>query len=1704
LVPGNDLNVGIAALATSVVKPGTLELAVGAAYGSFRNSPILLTSGLTLRGIDGVVVIDACLVANGVTGVVLENVVVRAVMSVNPTIEVLGASEITFRNVKVQQPYFDHHPDVSPFRHTSGNATITFEGECTIEGDITNISATDSVGILNLQPTTGHGIYKQTGRLVVGTAGTALAGGSVDELSVVEIHNALEVDFQGILVYYGQMIISGQPTDGPTDGLPRGNLYFHELLCIQDDTTRTGGAALPPVALAAIIDYNVMFGQITAKREDAAGSTLGIVSVYSANPPTTATLDPFYLTAGAIDSGLSIGSTFVPLPGSFPTGDSNATVGQYLDDSTFQAEDLILTATGSDGNNLLLQTTSVGGEILLWNQVDTGLNAIELIADAGGVHVRADIANAAAIHLESTAGGVDVDAADVISLVSSKAAGVGIRLQASAVDGVIDIDAGTGPTGNFFVNGGGAVSLTSTSIDGISAVELTATNGGIRLTTDGNVGKAFTINAGINTAGAGLMDINVGSGGLTANTTGSIALATDTTGTISLTTAGGGEIDLTTSGKIDINATGAGDLDIDVGTGGIAVNTTGAIVLATDTTGSISLAPSGGGEIDFTTSGKIDVNATGTGDLDIDVGTGGITVNTTGSISLVTDTAGNILIDAANGGASVGSLGLVSQGVASGWSHTATAGENLSLTLGGTANTQSLILSSTGNSGTAIALLCPSANGGITLDADNGTTAGAISLQSRGLASSWSHTATLGEDLSIILGGAAGTQSLNITSTGTGTDAINIAATGGGIAIASQGTSSLWTHTAIANGNDLTLSVVAAGTNSSLILTSDGSGADAVSLLASGPSGGVRVDASNTGATTGAITILSQGIASSWTHSYSGPTQDLTIGVQDTGGGNADSSLILTSDGTGADAVRIFASDAAGGIDIDAGSGGIVATATLGTVNLTSSQAAPTAIQLNATGAAGGINLDGGAGGSSGAVTISSDNIASGWAHTVNGDGQDLLIQLADDGTPRNSSVIVQSEGTAADAIRLENTHVAGGLTIIAGTTGIDIESTGKFDVDVNGRASIDSALADPTAIALTASNAGGGIQLNTGGNGLVDINAGSGGIDADATGSINLASALAASTAVVIGATDNAGGVQINAGTGGTGLLALNAGSTGINAAAAGVINLSSSNVGPAITIGASNAAGSIAILSSNGTVSIGAGSGVLALLTTGGASMSGGSINLSSTAGAATLNGNLNATLSAAGGLATVSGPAVAISAGISTLAVTAATGLTLNGGTVASTATTTSALAATTTMTVTGGTGASLIATTLDAAVTAASNVVVTAGVAIQLNAPLITFPTASPTLSAAGNIGVTGGTGASLNATIGTASVNATADDVSLNAGTDVNITAGDDIILDAPTGKFTVTATEATPSAVSIAADGGTAATMVLASTGTGTSAITLNSTGGVDVNAGTQITLDAAAGNVAITATGAASNVSLTAGNDIILDAPTGKFTVTATEATPSAVSIAADGGAAATMVLSSAGTGTSALSITSAGGLRQSTSAGQIYSTMTLPECTAVGTGLVPRWGSTGPSASALTPTIFIQRIELFVDIQGFVQGGTVGDIIGDSGGGSGNLGQMTDANVGTVLWGTMMCIELPTGATNADIDLHMQAVLPAQNAVLDAGSKVELVNIGGEWTTLGKAEGFSTAVIANYYLCLNTTATGGTYSAGRFIISLFCLRTA
>ena len=324
----------------------------------------------------------------------------------------------------------------------------------------------------------------------------------------------------------------------------------------------------------------------------------------------------------------------------------------------------------------------------------------------------------------------------------------------------------------------------------------------------------------------------------------------------------------------------------------------------------------------------------------------------------------------------------------------------------------------------------------------------------------------------------------------------------------------------------------------------------------------------------------------------------------------ANGQLGMSADGNGATALVLSASNAAGGIDIDAGTGGIAIDSTgvvsidaVGASNLTTNGALTVSgstalnlasdggeidittrlglIDINAT--AGAIDMD-----AAGAVTIDS----SGAAISIGADDIDQAINI---GTQGERTVSI-STGAFASTLALGNVTGATTVTLKGGTGGIDIDCGGA-----TGALALDTAGGD---IEIGANAAAGDMNIGTNGTArtiTIGNTTGATGVVIDCgTGDLSLG-ASATAHEVTIGpasaATD--AGLTLRANTGGididchqaTGVLALDTAGgdieIGVNAAA-GDINIGTNATARTVTVGNTTGATAVAINAGSGDVTV------------------------------------------------------------------------------------------------------------------------------------------------------------------------------------------------------------------------------------------------------------------------------------------------------------------------------------------------------------------------------------------------------------------------------------------------------------------------------------------------------------------------------------
>ncbi len=539
------------------------------------------------------------------------------------------------------------------------------------------------------------------------------------------------------------------------------------------------------------------------------------------------------------------------------------------------------------------------------------------------------------------------------------------------------------------------------------------------------------------------------------------------TGTVSFTGATG-PINMTSATASSFGVTGAGiDLTLSSAAGRVVVNGEEA---AADAVRILSAA--GGLDVDVAlqmslvtsqnaadaivinaSAGGIDITAAGAAGEDIDI------VNTAGSINI---TAGESGVDSVVITSSIGGIQINAAGAAAGEDIAITA-TGSSIRLVSTENVvDSIVLSST-NGG--IQILAPAAapSEDIVLTA----TGSSIRLTATESATdSINIESTLG-GVNILASGASAGEDINITATGSSVNLTSTEDAALAIYLHANGGTSETIRLRADQGTGVASIDILSDVGGVTIAGGLGT-ADAVNITATTAGGGIDIDSSTGGVdvlTTGGISIDAS-LTSNFT--VTGAVQDLTIssvgGSVVITGTEAAVDAVQINGNTGAGGIDINAGT--GGITVD--SGGLMSLDAAGTVNLTTTgvfditvnstagsviltgaEAVADAIQLNATTALGGIDINAGSGGvtidTTAAISLDSATASN---FTVTGAADLTLNSTA-------GAVNVTSGGANADSILITS---AGGAQLTAtGAAAKDILITctnGSMNITAGGAAS--------------------------------------------------------------------------------------------------------------------------------------------------------------------------------------------------------------------------------------------------------------------------------------------------------------------------------------------------------------------------------------------------------------------------------------------------------------------------------------------------------------------------------------------------------------------------------------------------------------------------------------------------------------------------
>lgn len=173
-------------------------------------------------------------------------------------------------------------------------------------------------------------------------------------------------------------------------------------------------------------------------------------------------------------------------------------------------------------------------------------------------------------------------------------------------------------------------------------------------------------------------------------------------------------------------------------------------------------------------------------------------------------------------------------------------------------------------------------------------------------------------------------------------------------------------------------------------------------------------------------------------------------------------------------------------------------------------------------------------------------------------------------------------------------------------------------------------------------------------------------------------------------------------------------------------------------------------------------------------------------------------------------------------------------------------------------------------------------------------------------------------------------------------------------------------------------------------------------------------------------------------------------------------------------------------------------------------------GVGQIRQTGATlateaGTGITAGTGTVYASSIQniggmfytnILIDLTGLQSMNTDGDIIGvNDTANPCHLGQIVAADCGTILGGTMRCLEVPAGG-DPNIALYSATEgTGVENGAIGDLTETVLFDPAADWT-IDMNRSLSGVPAANEYLYLvqgDATGTDGTYTAGKFLITLY-----
>ena len=159
----------------------------------------------------------------------------------------------------------------------------------------------------------------------------------------------------------------------------------------------------------------------------------------------------------------------------------------------------------------------------------------------------------------------------------------------------------------------------------------------------------------------------------------------------------------------------------------------------------------------------------------------------------------------------------------------------------------------------------------------------------------------------------------------------------------------------------------------------------------------------------------------------------------------------------------------------------------------------------------------------------------------------------------------------------------------------------------------------------------------------------------------------------------------------------------------------------------------------------------------------------------------------------------------------------------------------------------------------------------------------------------------------------------------------------------------------------------------------------------------------------------------------------------------------------------------------------------------------TGAGTGITTGTGTVYKSGVQRDGEIIMTRI--FIDLTGLNSKNTDLDIIGVDGTALPcHIGQITATQNGTIIAGTMRCLEVPAGG-DPNIALYSATEgTGVEDGLISALTETALLDPNADWT-IDMSRSLTAVPAADQYLYLvqgDATGTDATYTAGKFLITL------